>query len=266
MNEVIAQAQAGMLRVTINRPERRNALSRAVLDGLRHAFEFHVTDDSLQCAVLTGAGDRSFAAGGDLAEFDALRGADDARDLFDAAAAALDAVRNFPTPVIAALNGTALGGGAELAMACDYRVCAAHANFGFVQSTLAITTGFGGGADLFRMLGSAAAMHALATGEAWPAQTAKAMGLIDVIAASGQTLDEAVSEFAKPFFERPPHLVRAIKHVANAHRLHAESVRVAERDSFVRTWTNSAHWNAVERMLAAREAEKAKKAKKAQQE
>lgn len=246
---VLVDTRTGVMHVTINRPEKRNALSRQALNELREVFDSAATDESLQCVVLTGAGDKSFAAGGDLAEFALLRSRDDARDLFDGAAAALDAVRAFPAPVIAALNGTALGGGAELAMSCDYRVAAAHARIGFVQSTLAITSGFGGGADLFAALGSAAAMRALAKGDIWTAQAANNLGIVDDISQGDETLDEAVLRFIQPFLARPPHVTRAIKTMAIAHRALPPLARDAERESFIRTWTHKAHWDAADKVL-----------------
>jgi enoyl-CoA hydratase len=242
-----------VLYVTINRPEKHNALSRATLDELKAIFGDAACDDTIHVAVLSAAGDRSFAAGGDLQEFDALRTEDDARQLFDRAAEALDAIRTFSVPVVAALNGTALGGGAELAMACDYRLAAAHARIGFVQSTLAITTGFGGGGDLFNKLGSARAMRLLAQGEILSAEAAVALGLIDDYAGPDETLDQLVARFIQPFLARPAHLVRGIRQIASAHRqrLPAAECRDAERGSFMTTWAHQAHWAAADQLVAA---------------
>ena len=107
----------GVLRVRIERPQVHNALSRATLAALGEAFARHARDESIRAAVLTGAGDRSFAAGGDLKEFALIRDDADARGLHRDASAALDALRRFPAPTVAALNGLAVGGGAELALA-----------------------------------------------------------------------------------------------------------------------------------------------------
>src|SRR5262249_22528025 len=152
--------------------------------------------------VLSAAGERSFAAGGDPREVDALRSEADAAALVDHAAAALDALRATPLPVIAALNGTALGGGAGLAGPWDYRVAAAHACIGFVQATLAITTGFSGGEDLFALLGPARAMRVLAQARVIDAHEARALGLIDDIAEQGQPLEARVAQFVQPFVDR----------------------------------------------------------------
>ncbi|MEM5385133.1 enoyl-CoA hydratase/isomerase family protein [Paraburkholderia phymatum] len=247
---VLTDVRDGVLHVTINRPDKRNALNRATLDALRDVFADAAHDTALHAVVLTAAGERSFAAGGDLREFDALRSAADAAALFDHAAAALDAIRAAPVPVIAALNGTALGGGAELAIACDYRVAAAHACIGFVQATLAITTGFSGSADLFALLGPARAMRVLAEARLMDAKESLALGLIDDVCDPAQPLAERVAQFAQPFASRAPHVVRAMKQIAAAHRLAlAQATRDAERAAFVATWTAPAHWEQAQKFL-----------------
>jgi enoyl-CoA hydratase len=253
---VLSDARDGVLYVTINRPDKRNALNHATLATLRDVFSDAPCDMALRVVVLTGAGERSFAAGGDLREFDALRSEADAAALFDHAAATLDAIRATPVPVIAALNGTALGGGAELAMACDYRIAAPHAGLGFVQATLAITTGFSGGADLFALLGPARAMHVLAQAAVWSAQEARALGVIDGVCADGQALAECVAQFAQPFVDRPAHVVRAVKRIAAAHRRALwASTRDEERAAFIATWTAPEHWVQAQKFLDRRRAD-----------
>jgi len=251
---VLTDVRDGVLYVTINRPGKRNALNRATLDALREAFSDAAHDAALRFVVLSGAGERSFAAGGDLREFDALRSEADATALFDHAAAALDVIRDTPVPVIAALNGTALGGGAELAMACDYRVAAPHACIGFVQATLSITTGFSGAADLFPLLGPARAMRLLAQATVLDAHEGSALGLID----DGQPLVERVTQFAQPFIARAPHVVRALKQIVASHRRAArDATRAGERAAFVATWTAPEHWEAAQKFLDRRRADAA---------
>jgi enoyl-CoA hydratase len=233
-------------------------LNRATLDALRTAFADAARDQDLRVLVLSGAGERSFAAGGDLQEFDALRSEADAVALFDHAAATLDAIRATPVPVIAALNGPALGGGAELAMACDYRIAAAHAGIGFVQASLSITTGFSGGSDLFMLLGPARAMRVLAQAQVLSAREGCALGLIDDVCEDGQPLAEAVVRFAQPFIARAPHVVRAMKRIATAHRqLVRDATRADERAAFVATWSAPEHWEAARKFLERRRADPA---------
>ncbi|MCC7483412.1 MAG: enoyl-CoA hydratase/isomerase family protein [Burkholderiales bacterium] len=231
-----------VLFVRIERPEKRNALSRALIARIGTAFAAHAADASLKAAVITGAGDRAFAAGGDLHELAAVRGEDEARALYREARAALEQVRVFPLPVVAALNGVALGGGAELALACDFRVAAAHAAIGFVQARLNICTGFGGGADLMRLLGRSGGLLAALRAEIMDARAARAAGLVDEVAAPEETLEACLERFLAPLRARAPQVIRAYKAIA----LSPE----AEMEGFVRTWTHPDHWVAAASALA----------------
>lgn len=248
---VVRVESEGTLWLSIDRPQRRNALSLGCLDALGAALREAATREDLRLVVLRGAGDKAFAAGGDLQEFDTLRSPRDAEALFDRAAAALDAVRECPVPVIAALNGVALGGGAELALACDYRVAAAHARIGFVQATLGITTGFSGGASLRDRVGAARAMRLLALAEILDAAQALEQGLVDHVCAEGRDIEQGVLEFAAPFLRREAHVLRAIKRLVARGR-DDPGQRERERAAFAATWAHPLHWDSVARMQQAR--------------
>ncbi len=242
----------GVLWVCINRPEKRNSLSRAVLGELGRVFAQHSADTSLRAAVITGAGDKSFAAGGDVKEFAALRSAADAEALFRHANEALGAVRRFPVPVVAAVNGVALGGGAELALACDFRVAAAHAAIGFVQGRLNISTGFGGGTDLVQLVGAHRALSLLIGAEILDAERARAAGLFDAVASENEPLEACVDRFLEPLRAHVPQVLRAFKALALGSRLglsRGERER-SEQSEFVQTWIHPDHWAAADRLLA----------------
>lgn len=145
MSQLLRAYERGILRVTVDRPERRNALARETLRELKTVFEIHAAQPDLRLAVLSGAGELAFCSGGDLVDLDDVRDQEATEQFAAEATAALDAIRMFPVPTIAALNGLALGGGAELAVACDMRLAASHAGIGFVQATLNISTAWGGG-------------------------------------------------------------------------------------------------------------------------
>jgi enoyl-CoA hydratase len=248
---VVEQAE-DLLRVRINRADKRNALSRAVLSELERAFSLHSRDTSLKAAVLTGAGEKAFAAGGDLREFATLRSEQDATGLFSNAHRALEQVRRFPVPVIAALNGLAVGGGAELALACDFRVAAAHASLGFVQGRLNISTGFGGGADLMRLLGASRGLLCALRAEVLAAADARSAGLIDEVANESESLEQCVMRFLEPIRRQVPQVIRSYKAMALAERQGMgddERFRV-ELAGFVETWTHADHWAAADRVLA----------------
>jgi enoyl-CoA hydratase len=166
--------------------------------------------------------------------------------------AALEAVRSFPVPVIAALNGDALGGGAELALACDIRIASSHACIGFLQGKLAISTAWGGGLDLLRVVGVSRALRYLGLAEVMSAQAALEDGLIDAVASPTQPFAPFVEEFCAGFLERTPAVMRAFKSLAFAYRSgasYAELQRV-ETEHFATTWIHDDHWRAGEGTLS----------------
>lgn len=245
-------ARDGVLEVTINRPEKRNALSQAVLGELRACFSAHAADENLIAALVRGAGERCFAAGGDLREFDTLRSPADARTIASESSAALDAIRHFPVPVIAALNGDALGGGAELAVACDLRIAAAHARIAFVQGTLNISPAWGGGTDLCRLVGAATALRLLCRADLVAVEEARALGLVQAHASAGEDFAAFVAAFMEPVRARRPQVMRAFKALARAQREGESSatIRALEVAQLTATWCHADHWAAHDRVLA----------------
>lgn len=250
--EVLTREDGGVLRVTINRPEKRNALSRRVLAGLREAFESHRERADLRCAVLTATGDTSFAAGGDLREVRSIRTIEAAESFSDESCAALDAIRRFPLPVVAALNGDALGGGAELSVACDMRIMAAQARIGFIQGRLNISTSWGGGTDLMRLVGYARGLALLSRSALLGGAEAVSFALAEAVATEGEDFGEFVERFVAPMRRQTPLVMRAFKAQAIAERFAAprEDSRRLERDYFGRTWVHEDHWRAADKVLA----------------
>ena len=241
----------GRLRLTINRPEKRNALTMSLLDRIGETLRQMAGDQSIRVAVICASGERAFAAGGDLRELDAVRSVEDTRAMAERGRAALDAIRGFPVPVIAALNGVALGGGAELAIACDLRVAARHAEIGFIQSRLQLTTAWGGGIDLMATVGRSHALRLLTRGERVAAEEALSLGLINACCSPGQGLESLLDEFISPMLANTRPVQEGIKSVAAASRahLHGELAGTA-LDQFVRTWTHDDHWHAVEAAMS----------------
>lgn len=247
---VVTSLTDGVLRIRIDRPEKRNALSMATLDAIAAAFDEAAVHDDLRVAVLTGAGDKSFAAGGDLKELSAVKGEEAAIAMATHAKKALTAVRNFPLPVIAALNGDALGGGAELALACDMRVAASHARIGFIQGKLGITSAWGGGADLMRLVGTGYALQMMTRMEVLDPAQATGMGLYNATAEDGVSLDDALEAFVAPMRGQSPHVMRSFKAMA----LHLRRNDRAEMDrletaNFGFAWAHPDHDRAVDRLL-----------------
>ena len=250
MNDLVeSTAAGGILSVTLKRPEKRNALSRGLIAALAETFTRWSGNHDLSIAVLTGAGDKAFASGGDLRELNAVRTEDDAFAFAEETRAALDTIRRFPVPVVAALNGDALGGGAELALACDLRIAAPHARIGFLQGTLAIGSAWGGGTDLFRLLGSARAIGLLCGAEALPAERALALGLVDTIVS--EPFSEAVDAYVARLAARRPQVARAFKSLAIAYRdgVASSPMMDIETRAFAQTWVHDDHWTAVDAVL-----------------
>ena len=253
-NHLLVEIRDSVLYGTLNRPEKHNALSLSLLSDLRTLFETHAGDTTLLAVVLTGTGDKTFAAGGDLRELAALRSAAEAEQMARDVKAALNAIRTFPVPVIAALNGNTFGGAAELAVACDFRVSAAHAKIGFVQGRLAVSTAWGGGPDVLQLLGRAQGLRLMVTGEMVAADAALAMGLVDQVVGEGENLSNTVEDFLAPMRKQAPQVMRVFKALADAYRRgdSRETMQEIETKMFVDTWVHEDHWVAAEKVLPSR--------------
>jgi len=235
-----------ILWLTINRPRQANALTLSLLDDIGETLASQSDRDDLRGAVISASGHKCFAAGGDLKELDLLRSDAEARAMSQRVRRALDSIREFPLPVVAALNGLALGGGAELALACDLRVAMPHAQVGFLQSQLNLTTAWGGGIDLIATVGPARALDLLLSARRVEAEEALRLGLVDRVAAADQSLDDCLEELLEPWRSRGPQVLRGFKTLAGEYRrsLHAR-LADGEQASFVETWVHRDHWDAV---------------------
>lgn len=240
----------GVLTITLQRPESRNALNLALIAEIGATFLKWRDREDVVVAVLTGAGEKAFCAGGDLKELMAIRDEAAAADFATSTRAALDQIRRFPVPVVALVNGDALGGGAELSLACDIRIATANARIGFLQSSLGITTSWGGGSDLFRLLPASKAVHLLATAELMKADRAHEIGLFDTVAPAGDAGKAFVEAYIAKLAQRKPQVMRAIKALAIGHRFGASAAEqsATETAQFVTTWVHDDHWAAVAAM------------------
>jgi enoyl-CoA hydratase len=221
-------------------------LSLAVLNEIREAFTTHAPDQTLIAAVIRGAGKRCFAAGGDLQELDSVRDEGHLREMVDAAFSALNSIRHFPVPVVAALNGDAIGGGAEFAVSCDMRVFARHARIAFVQGNLCVSPAWGGGVDLMRLVGDANALRLFSRAEFIDAEEARRLGLAQAVAEEDESIEHALERFMAPIKRMRPQVMRAFKSLGRAHRDGAgpQELREIEISSLMETWLHDDHWNA----------------------
>lgn len=248
-DQLLVDVRGDVLYLTINRPDKRNALSLDLLRELGAAVHAHRTTP-LKCAVLTGAGDRCFAAGGDLKELDAVRSTMEARRMSEVGHNALDEIRYFPVPVIGAINGLALGGGAELAMACDIRVAAAHADLGLIQAQLNVTTAWGGGIDLINAVGNNAALAILCSGKRLTAAEALQLHIYESVCPAESDFGAFVQEFLAGYLGKSSNVLRGYKATAAARRkrLHDQLTEIA-REQFVTAWVHQDHWDAAANAL-----------------
>ena len=180
----------GIAVISIDRPDKLNALNAAVLSDLDRAFRQARSDAAVQGVVLTGAGDRSFVAGADIQQFPELDALDGHRFALRGQAV-LNRIEEMSKPVVAAVNGFALGGGCELAMACHLRVAAEQAVFGQPEVNLGIIPGYGGTQRLPRLVGLGLATELILTGERISAERAYQIGLVNRVVASGDLLATA---------------------------------------------------------------------------
>jgi enoyl-CoA hydratase len=175
--------------VTINRPEKRNALNTPTRTALVAAFDELAAHRDVRTVILTGAGDKAFVAGADIAEFEGNSPVDQYRVM--SARSVYGAADRFPKPLIAAINGFCLGGGCELAMACDIRLAAEGAKFGQPEINLGILPGGGGTQRLPRLVGLGAAFRLLYTGDMIDATEALRIGLVDAVVPPADLMNQA---------------------------------------------------------------------------
>jgi len=210
---ILVERRGAVTLVTLNRPEALNALSSAVLEDLIAAFAAFQADDGQRCAVVTGAGEKAFAAGADIKEMADKGAADFYRD--DTFARWSHLVRETRKPWIAAVGGFALGGGCELAMMADFIIAADTARFGQPEIKLGVVPGMGGSQRLTRAIGRAKAMDLILTGRMIDAAEAEQAGLVARVVPAAGLLDEALRT-AEAIAAMPPLAVMAAKELVMA--------------------------------------------------
>ena len=187
---LLVDVKDGVALVTVNRPDKLNALNDQVVADLRDVVAALKADPAVKGVILTGAGPKAFAAGADIGEL-AKQGVLDGRERALNGQAVLTAIETIGKPVLAAVNGFALGGGCELAMACHIRIAGETAKFGQPEVKLGITPGYGGTQRLPRIVGKGRALHLLLTGETIDAQEALRIGLVTKVVPQDQLMAEA---------------------------------------------------------------------------
>jgi len=187
---ILVEKKNSIAYVTVNRPKVLNALNMATMEELRAAFSDIKSDAAVRVAILTGSGEKAFIAGADIGELskhDAISG----KEYTHRGQSVLDLIENLGKPVIACLNGFALGGGCEIAMACTMRLASENAKLGQPEVKLGIIPGYGGSQRLPRLVGKGLAMQLVLTGEAISAQEAHRIGLVNEVTAAAELIPRA---------------------------------------------------------------------------
>ena len=240
-SEVVSTEWVGpAMVVTIEREASGNAISREVVAGLTECVREAETADALAALVITGRGEKFFAAGGDLKQYRKIGTRDELASAFAGPRALMDAIEALPVPVVAAINGYALGGGAELALAADVRLASENARIGFPYVKLGLIAGWDGMERLARCCGYGHAMHLLLTGEPVDAGRAERIGLVSEVV-SGDVQDAALA-YAERFAEYAPLALHATKSMLRrAFAAPAAEARAEARAWFADLWVSEDH-------------------------
>jgi enoyl-CoA hydratase len=254
MSEVILREQQGRVVIlTINRPDKLNALNQQVRDEMLEHLEQLEKDDSVGVVILTGAGEKSFIAGADIKEFEGRTPFDQRESMRQPRI--FDCMSSFPKPVIAMINGFCLGGGNELAASCDIRIASDKARFGQPEINLGLIPGGGGTQRLPRLIGPGQTLRLVLSGEMIRAQEAKEIGLVEMVVPH-EELRQATLELASNIASKSPLTLAIAKEAVRAsQRMSIEDGLLYERDLFCLCFTSADKEEGVAAFLAKREAE-----------
>jgi len=247
LRDLRLELNRGVAVISIDRPAARNALALRTMAELHEALDAARVQRA-RVVVIRGEGDKAFCAGGDLKELESMRSDKDAAAMARRMRSTLDRITASKVPVVAGVNGDAFGGGAELALACDFRIAAQHARIGFTQVSLGLMPAWGASERLAALVGRGKSMHMLLTGRVLTAAEAHEVGLVEEVAAT-ESFDARLGEIARQIASAPPVAVAGIKRSVDSVRPHRNPELAAEAiATFTRTWVAPAHWRAVERM------------------
>lgn len=225
------QIEDAICTISINRPDKLNALNVAVIEELRSVFTKIQDHQEIKGVILTGEGEKAFAAGADIAEIAELNDLR-ARKFAENGQEVFTLIENCPKPVIAAVNGFALGGGCELAMACHFRIASANAKFGQPEVNLGLIPGYGGTQRLTTLIGRGRAMELMMTGDMLTAQEALTLGLVNHVLPDKATLIEKATEILKKIAGKAPLAIAMVVECVNAAHHHLDNGFQHEANSF----------------------------------
>lgn len=207
--EISTEDKIGL--ITINRPKALNALNKETIEELSNAFGKLESNEDIRVIILTGSGEKAFVAGADIKEFKDFDGKQGQQLAQVGQTILFNKIENLKKPVIAAVNGYALGGGLELAMSCHFRIASNNALLGLPEVTLGLIPGYGGTQRLPKLIGKGRAMQAIMTAEMFKAEKAEQIGLVNEVVALDELLPRAKKIASKIAFNSPVAISKAIE-------------------------------------------------------
>lgn len=210
MPDLIHQAEGALSILKFNRKDVRNAINEEIMQGLTDALDTLETSNELKAVILTGEGEEAFCSGGDLKWLQSFETHDEGMGMSRRMQGILGRLSALPVPVVAVLNGYALGGGTEIAMACDMRILEEHAYMSFKQARVGLMTGWGGGGRLLRAIGYGRAMELLTTCKELSPDDAMQMGIANAVVPQGDGLRVAKA-MVNEIFKSAPGAIRSLK-------------------------------------------------------
>lgn len=231
LENIKTENRDGILVVTIDRPKVLNALNAHTVEEIGQVFNEARNDETVRSVIITGGGEKAFVAGADINEL-AQKNPFTGKETSERGQQILSRIERFPKVVIAAINGFALGGGCELALACQIRIASDRAQIGLPEVTLGIIPGYGGTQRMARLLGKAKALELILTGERISAQEAERIGLVNKVVPHDELMNEA-EKMARTIMSRGPLAVRAsIEAVMNGSEMGFEEGQFLEATLF----------------------------------
>ena len=228
---IITSIENNIFTISINRPDKLNALNKEVIEELSKAIDEIYQDENIKAAIITGSGPKAFVAGADISEFLTLDAAAGKNLSKKGHEEVFNKIENCPKPIIAAVNGFALGGGCELAMACHFRLCSDNAKFGQPEVSLGLIPGYGGTQRLTHLIGKGKAMELMMTGNMITANEASYLGLVNHVTTAEELLP-AATKILQTIISKAPLAIAEVIRLVNAAAYDASHGLENEIDAF----------------------------------
>lgn len=213
---LLTSLEDGIFTITINRPDKLNALNKTVIEELSQAIDEVYNNTNVRCAIITGSGPKAFVAGADITEFLTMDASGGEALAKKGQEMVFDKIEQSPKPIVAAVNGFALGGGCELAMSCHFRLASENAKFGQPEVNLGLIPGYGGTQRLTQLVGKGKAMELMMTANVIDAKEAKQLGLVNHVT-DADTLLAHTKEILQVIMMKGPNAVAKVIAAVNAH-------------------------------------------------